>query len=64
MRAPFSAHSIGHLGYSGCSLWIDLAADLAVVLLTNRTWPDRANDAIRQVRPAFHDAVREALELE
>ena len=60
----FSAHSIGHLGYSGCSLWIDLAADLAVVLLTNRTWPDRANDAIRQVRPAFHDAVREALELE
>jgi CubicO group peptidase (beta-lactamase class C family) len=60
----FSAHSIGHLGYSGCSLWIDLAADLAVVLLTNRTWPDRANDAIRQVRPAFHDAAREALELE
>ncbi len=57
----FSAHSIGHLGYSGCSLWIDLAADVAVVLLTNRTWPDRSNQAIRQVRPAFHDAVREAL---
>ena len=60
----FSPNSIGHLGYSGCSLWIDLAADLAVVLLTNRTWPDRSNDAIRQVRPAFHDAVREALEHE
>ena len=57
----FSEHSIGHLGFSGCSLWIDLEAGVAVVLLTNRTWPDRANQAIRQVRPAFHDAIRQAL---
>lgn len=57
----FSQHSIGHLGYSGCSLWIDLEAGVAVALLTNRTWPDRANQAIRQVRPAFHDAIRQAL---
>ena len=57
----FSAHSIGHLGYSGCSLWIDLAAGIGVVLLTNRTWPDRKNQLIREVRPAFHNAVREAL---
>jgi CubicO group peptidase (beta-lactamase class C family) len=57
----FSPHSIGHLGYSGCSLWIDLDAEVAVVLLTNRTWPNRESQLIRQVRPAFHDAVREAL---
>jgi len=57
----FSRHSIGHLGYSGCSLWIDLDAGVAAVLLTNRTWPDRASQLIRAVRPAFHDAVREAL---
>jgi CubicO group peptidase (beta-lactamase class C family) len=57
----FSQHSIGHLGYSGCSLWLDLDAQVAVVLLTNRTWPDRAGQLIRQVRPAFHDAVREAI---
>ncbi len=57
----FSPRSIGHLGYSGCSIWIDLVAGIAVVLLTNRTWPDRKNQAIRDVRPAFHDAVREAL---
>ena len=57
----FSRHSIGHLGYSGCSLWIDLDAAIAIVLLTNRTWPDRKNQLIRQVRPAFHNAVREAL---
>jgi CubicO group peptidase (beta-lactamase class C family) len=57
----FSAHSIGHLGFSGCSLWIDLDAAVAVALLTNRTWPDRQNLAIRLFRPAFHDALRDAL---
>ena len=57
----FSERSIGHLGFSGCSLWIDLDKGIAVVLLTNRTWPDRASQLIRQVRPAFHDAAREAL---
>jgi CubicO group peptidase (beta-lactamase class C family) len=58
----FSPNSIGHLGYSGCSLWIDLDAEIAVVLLTNRTWPDRKSQLIREVRPAFHDAVRVALQ--
>jgi CubicO group peptidase (beta-lactamase class C family) len=57
----FSSHSIGHLGYSGCSFWIDLDARVAIVLLTNRTWPDRQSQLIKTVRPAFHDAVREAL---
>jgi CubicO group peptidase (beta-lactamase class C family) len=57
----FSPHSIGHLGFSGCSLWIDLEAGIAVALLTNRTWPDRRSLLIRAARPAFHDAVREAL---
>jgi len=57
----FGPRSIGHLGYAGTSIWIDPDQELAVVLLTNRTWPDRSNDAIRQVRPAFHDAVVEAL---
>ncbi len=58
----FSGHSVGHLGFSGCSLWIDLEASVAIVLLTNRTWPDRQNQLIREVRPAFHDAIREALQ--
>jgi CubicO group peptidase (beta-lactamase class C family) len=57
----FSPHSIGHLGYAGTSLWIDPEQRLAIALLTNRTWPDRTNQAIREVRPAFHDAVVEAL---
>jgi len=59
----YSARSIGHLGYTGTSLWIDLVRGLAVALLTNRTWPDRSTQAIRAVRPAFHDAVVEALSI-
>ncbi len=57
----FSPHSIGHLGFSGTSLWIDLEAGVAIVLLTNRTWPDRQNQLVREVRPAFHNAIRESL---
>jgi serine-type D-Ala-D-Ala carboxypeptidase len=57
----FSARSFGHLGYTGTSLWIDPERQLSVTLLTNRTWPDCSNKAIKQVRPAFHDAVVEAL---
>ncbi|HET8637661.1 MAG TPA: serine hydrolase domain-containing protein [Acidobacteriaceae bacterium] len=57
----FSPNSIGHLGYAGTSLWIDRDRGLAVVLLTNRTWPDRSNNAIREVRPAFHDSIFAAI---
>jgi serine-type D-Ala-D-Ala carboxypeptidase len=58
----FSPHSFGHLGYTGTSLWIDPQRQLSVTLLTNRTWPDGKNEAIKQIRPAFHDAVVEALD--
>lgn len=57
----FSPWSAGHLGYSGTSLWIDFKRRIAVVLLTNRCWPSRENNAIRTVRPLFHDAVMRAL---
>jgi CubicO group peptidase (beta-lactamase class C family) len=58
----FSPRSFGHLGYTGTSLWIDPERQLSISLLTNRTWPDCHNQAIKQVRPAVHDAVIEALE--
>ena len=57
----FSSRSFGHLGYTGTSLWIDPDRKLSITLLTNRTWPDSGNQAIKQVRPAFHDAVMESL---
>jgi len=59
----FSAKSFGHTGFTGTSLWIDPQRGLFVVLLTNRVNPTRANDKIRQVRPALHDAVVQALGL-
>jgi CubicO group peptidase (beta-lactamase class C family) len=58
----FSPDSYGHLGFTGTSLWIDPKRHLSVTLLTNRTWPDRSSQAIKQIRPAFHDAVVEALQ--
>jgi len=59
----FSAKSFGHTGFTGTSLWIDPERKLFVVLLTNRVHPTRANEKIRQVRPALHDAVIEGLGL-
>jgi serine-type D-Ala-D-Ala carboxypeptidase len=58
----FTPNSFGHLGYTGTSLWIEPSCQLSIALLTNRTWPDCSNQAIKTVRPKFHDAVIEALE--
>lgn len=55
----FSPFSFGHLGYTGTSLWIDGERQIAIALLTNRTWPDNESKLIKQIRPAFHDAVME-----
>ena len=57
----FSSSSFGEYGFTGTSLWIDPEQELFVVLLTNRVHPSRDNMQIREVRPAFHDAVMEAL---
>jgi serine-type D-Ala-D-Ala carboxypeptidase len=59
----FSSSSFGHTGFTGTSLWIDPERDFFVVLLTNRVNPTRANEQIRQVRPALHDAIMESLGL-
>jgi beta-glucosidase-like glycosyl hydrolase/CubicO group peptidase (beta-lactamase class C family) len=56
----FSSKSFGHTGFTGTTLWIDPERELFVVLLTNRVNPTRANEKIRQVRPALHDAVVES----
>lgn len=58
----FSARSLGHLGYTGTSLWIDRERQLSITMLTNRTWPDCSNQGIKRVRPIVHDAILEALE--
>ncbi len=52
-----SPSAFGHTGFTGTSLWLDPVADVYVVLLTNRVYPSRENEQIKQVRPAFHNAV-------
>ncbi len=59
--ALFSRNSVGHLGFTGVSLWVDLDASVAAVLLTNRVHPSRENQAIRELRPRFHQALRNDL---
>jgi len=59
----FSPNSFGHTGFTGTSLWIDPDRDLFVILITNRVNPTRANEQIRQLRPAVHDAIMQALGL-
>lgn len=51
------ARSIGHLGFTGTSLWIDPDAGVVVSLLTNRVCPTREHLAIRTARPWVHDAL-------
>ena len=57
----FGSRAFGHLGYTGTSLWIDPEKNLSITFLTNRTWPDCSNQAIKQVRPRLHDAIVEAI---
>ena len=59
--SKMSARAFGHTGFTGTSLWIDPEKNVYVVLLTNRVHPTRENDAIKQVRPAVHDAVMNEL---
>ncbi|HYD50411.1 MAG TPA: serine hydrolase domain-containing protein [Terriglobales bacterium] len=60
--SKFARHAVGHLGFTGCSLWIDLEHDRHVLLLTNRVHPSRNNDLIRDFRPYIHDLITEAIE--
>ena len=56
-----SPRAFGHTGFTGTSLWIDPDRGVYVVLLTNRVHPTRDNDAMKQLRPALHDAVMNGL---
>ena len=55
----FSSRSVGHLGFTGTSFWLDLEKEISVILLTNRVHPSRDNEKIKEFRPLLHDAVME-----
>ena len=50
-----SARAFGHTGFTGTSIWVDPEQDLFVILLTNRVYPTRNNDLIREVRRRVAD---------
>ena len=58
----FSPGSVGHLGFTGTSFWLDLELGQMVILLTNRVHLGRENlEGIRAFRPRFHEAASKAL---
>jgi CubicO group peptidase (beta-lactamase class C family) len=59
----FSPSSVGHLGFTGTSIWWDLEKDCYVVLLTNRVHPSRKNEKIKEFRPWIHDLIMTSLGL-
>ncbi len=54
----FSEFSIGHLGFTGTSFWIDPIGGWIIVLLTNRVHPSRSGEGIKKFRPRIHDLIR------
>lgn len=59
----FSRYTVGHLGWTGVSFWMDLKQEVIIIFLCNRPFP-RANntqnlDEMRRFRPAIHDLLWE-----
>ncbi len=54
----FSKNSVGHLGFTGTSLWIDLDTGHYACLLTNRVHPSRSDLRIKYLRRNFHALLR------
>ncbi len=57
----FSSHSIGHLGFTGTSVWIDLERNIHIIMLSNRVHPRRKNEKIAAFQPTLHNAVMKTL---
>lgn len=57
----FSEKAIGHTGFTGVSLWIDIKREIIIVLLSNRVHPSRENETFNRFRPYIHDIVMEEL---
>lgn len=51
------ADALGHLGYTGTSVWMSPSRETVAVLLTNRVHPDDDKRWIRDLRRSVHDAV-------
>ena len=57
-----SNDTFGHLGFTGTSIWMDREKNMIVILLTNRTYPNRNyGKRISKIRAAVADAAFSSL---
>lgn len=58
-----SQASFGHSGYTGTFVWADPEAELLVIFLSNRVYPDRSRRALytHNIRPRLHQACYDAI---
>ncbi len=57
----FSPSSIGHLGFTGTSFWLDPEKRIIIVLLTNRVINGNNPENINKLRPELHDKIMEIM---
>jgi len=53
--------TVGHLGFTGTSFWMDLKQQIIIILLSNRVHPSRNNEQIKKIRPVIHNQVMKKL---
>jgi len=58
----FGPAAVGHLGFTGTSIWIEPESEVGISMLTNRVHPRRDNQTIREFRPKIHDLIMDALD--
>lgn len=57
----FSEMSIGHLGFTGTSFWLDITRGIGIVFLTNRVLCGEDVHPIKKLRPLVHDTIMEMI---
>ena len=58
-----SEQSYGHTGFTGTSFWVDPNENIAIIVLTNRTFPNRSyGQRISRIRAAVADAVMKSIQ--
>jgi serine-type D-Ala-D-Ala carboxypeptidase len=57
----FSKNSVGHLGFTGTSFWIDLQRRICIVFLCNRTFFGEKSEQLKKIRPITHDNIMQKI---
>jgi CubicO group peptidase (beta-lactamase class C family) len=52
-----SSTSVGHTGFTGTSIWLDLSRKVLILLFSNRVHPSRNDRTFLKMRPKIHDTV-------